>query len=225
MSNSIKGINLLPNEYVMARKINFIEKVVGSLCVLELVCFVGFVALPPKQELKRTALELEQKKAQANSEKYAEVNKALGELDQTKEDIKSWTKAYQDIKVKGFIGDELLDELVSRIPVGVYITQLKITDDAEQAGTKVIEIDGKCEATEIANSYFAYLETIFKGSEIESKASSGEGESEEGDDPSKRLGDFQAIITLKPEVVEQTANEFAADATTETANGGEEANS
>jgi len=84
MSSGVKGINLLPKEYIVEQKINFYEKIIGGVLALELACFVTFVALPPKQEVMRTAQLLEERKAQLNSSKYAEVNKALEDLANTK---------------------------------------------------------------------------------------------------------------------------------------------
>ena len=216
MSNSVKGINLLPKEYIIEQKINFYEKIIGGILALELACFVVFVALPPKQEVVRTAQELEEKRAQLNSSKYAEVNKALEELADTKNSIDAWNEAYGKIKVAGYIDETLLDEITGRVPSGVYIETLSIEDTQEEGdGSKTISIEGSCEKTEVAQGYFAILETIFPASEMKTNAKDGE--------QNGKLGTFEVAITVKPEVKEvpEAETDTATAETTDSSSDGE----
>ena len=113
MKAKAKGINLLPKEYIKEQKIKLYKQIGAVVVALEAVCFVAFIAVPPKQELKQTQQTLDEKRAIVTSERYAGVSKTLEELDQARAEMASWQEAYSQIKHTNYISGELLDELVS----------------------------------------------------------------------------------------------------------------
>lgn len=176
MATKVKGINLLPKEYLIAQRIVFYQKIISVAVVLEVLCFVGFVAMPPKKEVRETQDQLLALQSQMNSERYAGVNKTLNELETAKANIEKWMAQYTEIKMDGYISDGLLDQLVARIPAGTVINNLSINDaEAAQDGTstKTITLQGESEGFEQAISYLSVLETIFSPESITHTISQG----------------------------------------------------
>lgn len=170
MANTkVKGINLLPKQYIIDQKVAFYQKIVGLMVAIETICFVLFVALPPKKEVRDTQETLAALQEQLNSDRYAGVNKTLNELAVAKADIQKWISQYNAIKMDGYITGGKLDSLTTRIPSGVTIRQLNITDAPvgnDGIAEKVTTIDGTAEQFEQAISYLGILETLYTPGDI-----------------------------------------------------------
>lgn len=171
MKTKEKNINLLPKEYIAAETIRFYKKVGAAIVALEIIGFVAFVVLPPKQEVERTRIELENIQLQANDPKYAGVNKTLNDLEQAQADITTLQGAYTSIKQPNYIGEALLDELIGRVPNGVIVQQLNISDDQGEEATKTIEIKGLSVTLSAGLNYVNVLETLFPSYAISNEIS------------------------------------------------------
>ena len=170
MVTKVKGINLLPNEYIVAEKISFYKKVIGALVAVEAVCFVFFVALPPKREVEDTARILQEKQLALKDPKYNGVNKTLNDLETAKSEMTKWIDQYNQIKVEDYIKQSLLDALVERLPEGVAIEGMEITapvlDEATGQKQETIVLKGHSQFFEQAMNYLSVLETVYLPEEI-----------------------------------------------------------
>lgn len=177
MKTKVKGINLLPNEYIVAEKINFYKKVVAIVLAVEVACFIAFIVIPPKQEVQRTAETLAAKQKELTSERYAGVNKTLNELEQAKNEMQTWVTEYSKIKIDNYIDGQLLDELVARVPNGVSIDIMDINapvPNEDGSCTKIITLNGTSDTFEGAINYESILETLYPTSTIEPIITYGE---------------------------------------------------
>lgn len=164
MNAKVKGINLLPKEYIIAEKVRFYQRIASLVLAAEVACFVAFVAIPPKQEVIATEQELQDKRNELASSRYAGVNKTLNDLELAKKEMKTWISQYSTLKQKAYISGQFLDELVTRVPEGVNITSLKVdSPDAAEDGSseKNIEIVGRSQSYDQGLSYVGVLETLF----------------------------------------------------------------
>ena len=205
----IKGINLLPNEYIVEQKVSFYQKIALVVAAVEVVCFVAFVAVPPKRELTRTQNELQQKKEQLKSDKYAGVNKTLNDLETAKADIKNWMNAYDEIKIRDFINSEMLDELTMQVPEGMTITKMSIEDVQQLKNgckTEKLEIEGHAEYFDQIIGYMGILETLFPSEAIGYETSYDE-----------KIQKQTCKITVELSTVVEVPNEEVADADGENA--------
>ena len=170
MVTKVKGINLLPNEYIIAEKVSFYKKVIGVLVAVEAACFVFFVALPPKREVRETASILQEKQQALKDPKYNGVNKTLNDLEVAKVEMTKWMNQYSQIKTVDYIKQSLLDDLVERLPEGVAIEEMKITapvlDEATGMAEETILLKGHSQFFEQAMNYLSVLETIYLPEEI-----------------------------------------------------------
>lgn len=165
MRVKVKGINLLPKEYIIAEQISFYQKIGLLVLALWTVFFVVFIALPPKQEVARTRDILLAKQQEVTSSRYAGVNKTLSELEQAKTDMEALINNYKEIKKESSISGELLDTLISRVPRGITITNMEITVP-EATGTKQIKISYDADTYNIGHNYIAILEVLFSTGEV-----------------------------------------------------------
>lgn len=164
MEAKVKGINLLPNEYIVEQKISFYEKIIGIIAVAEVACFIGFVALPPKQELAETQATLVAKKAQLNDPKYDGVNKTLKDLEDTKTNIKDWLTSCESLTPEEFVTSALLDQLTSRVPANISLTDMQISSQNSASSGKVeqaVTLSGNALSTSDILSYLAVAEELF----------------------------------------------------------------
>ena len=164
MNAKVKGINLLPREYIVAEKVRFYQKIAGVALAIETVCFIAFVAIPPKNEVVATRQELEQKQSELASSRYAGVNKTLNDLEEAKAEMLTWTTQYNTIKQKGYISGSLLDELIARVPEGVSISNLTVTSaepGEDSSSEKTIKIEGYSKTGAQGLSYVTVLETLY----------------------------------------------------------------
>ena len=160
MRIKVKGINLLPKEYIIAEQISFYQKIGLLVLALWTVVFVVFIALPPKQEVARTRDILLAKQQEVTSSRYAGVNKTLSELEQAKTDMEALINNYKKIKKESSISGELLDTLISRVPSGITITSMDITVP-EATGAKQVNISYNADTYSIGHNYIAILEVLF----------------------------------------------------------------
>lgn len=169
MNAKVKGINLLPKEYIIAEKIRFYQRIASVVLAAEVACFIAFVAIPPKQKVVATQQELQEKRNELASSRYAGVNKTLDDLEKAKQEMTTWISEYSTLKQKSYISGQFLDELVARVPEGVNITSLKVdSPDGAEDGSSVknIEIIGRSLSYEQGLSYVSVLETLFTSENI-----------------------------------------------------------
>lgn len=221
MDTKMKSINLLPKEYIMAQKASFYQKIIGAVVVVEVVGFVLGVALPPKREVSATQDELLTLTAELNSPKYAGVNKTLSDLENAKADIQKWITEYSKVKTDDQISRSLLDALTTRVPVGVNIVNLEISDELNQeTGNQMTNVHfiGQAVTEDQILNYINVLETIYLPKDIVKEYSYN-----------KELACYDFEITIKSEVIKQVAEEAPQDTqetdpSTEASETGEEEN-
>ena len=194
MKTKEKSINLLPKEYITAEMIQFYQKVGVAVLAVEVACFALLIAMPAKKEVERTQQLLLAKQAEANSERYAGVNRTLKELEDAKTQMSEWQQAYAQLKYKDEIGTEMIDELVGRVPEGVIIQQLSVKRSED--GNKEITIKGTCQEFNQCLNFVSRLETIYPAHEI-----SHELESDEDAE------NYEYQIQIKEEVQKVVANQ------------------
>ncbi len=169
MKARAKGINLLPNEYIIAEKIRFYQMIASIVLLVEVVGFVNFIVLPPKREVKETQHLLLQKQEELSSSRYAGVNKTLNDLEVAKTDMKKWLNKYSSLKQEGYINGKLFDEFVTRLPEGVNITSFNIDVPAPAAdGSSEKTIVIECQSNELQESinYVTILEALYPSDSI-----------------------------------------------------------
>ncbi len=189
MKTRVKGINLLPREYIIAEKIKLGQMIISAALALEVVCFVAFFAIPPKQEIEATRQELEAKQREVVSDKYAGVNKTLNDLEVAKADMTKWNNEYHTIKQESYINGQLLDELVGRVPRGVNISMLSIdnpTPDSTGAVTRTLSIDAQSNTFMQSLNFVSVLETLFPAESIIHETN-----------PNEETGKYDLQITIK----------------------------
>lgn len=209
MKTKEKSINLLPKEYITAEMIRFYQKIGAAVLVVEVACFALFVALPTKQEVQRTQEILIAKQAEANSEKYAGVNRTLNELEQAKKEMDEWQQAYAQLKYKDEIGTKMMDELVGRVPEVVTIQNLEVKRG--ESGNKEIQIKGVCQTVTQCLNFVSRLETIYPTHEISHEVKSN-----------KQLGNYDYQIEIKEESQKAAVSEEHEEETQEPAEQEEE---
>jgi Tfp pilus assembly protein PilN len=221
MKPKVRGINLLPKEYVQAQNIKKYILIATALILVESMIFIGAVVLPPlfhKAYEEKVLLELELMKG---NPRFSEVNEVLKQLEVASAELTNWTEQYQSLEQKDFIHTELLDSLTARLPVGITIDQLDVTSNE-----KNINLKGKSNTVEEVLNYVVVLESIFKQADIEFDVS--EGEKTQQDTP-KTQSTYTITITMAAEVAEEegtaeedtVAEESQAAESTEDVSGGE----
>lgn len=220
MKPKVRGINLLPKEYVQAQNIKKYILIATALILVESMIFIAAVVLPPifhKAYEEKVLLELELMKG---NPRFSEVNEVLKQLEVASAELTNWTKQYQSLEQKDFIHTELLDSLTARLPVGMTIDQLDVT-----SSEKNINLKGKSNTVEEVLNYVVVLESIFKQADIEFDVS--EGEQAQQDSP-KMQCTYTITITMAAEAAEEgttqeetVAEESQAAESTEGVSGGE----
>ena len=194
MKTKERSINLLPKEYITAEMIRFYQKIGAAVLAVEVIGFAFLVAVPAKQEVERTQQVLLAKQAEANSERYAGVNRTLNELEEAKTQMREWQQAYAQLKYKDEIGTEMMDELVGRVPEGVMIQQLSVK--RLEDGKKEIMIKGICQEFSQCLNFVSRLETIYPAHKISHELKGNEKEQ-----------NYEYQIQIKDEVQEVVANQ------------------
>jgi Tfp pilus assembly protein PilN len=208
MKPKVRGINLLPKEYIQAQNIKKYILIATALLLLESMVFIVAVVLPPlfhKEYEEKVLLELELMKG---NPRFSEVNEVLKQLGVAKGDLESWTNQYHTLDQKDFIHTELLDSLTAGLPEGMTIDQLSVA-----SGEKTINLTGKSSTVEEVLNYVVVLESIFKQAEIAFDVSEGEAEQE---GTLKTQCNYTVTLTMPGEPEKEKAKEVTAEETTET---------
>lgn len=212
----IKGINLLPREYIQAEQAKRMQMIVGAVVLLETCLFVGVVAIPPKLELNRLQTTLEQKTAETQDERFVDVNKTIEELELAKQEVNDWVEKYGGIKAENFVGAKVLDGLTSRIPMGVVLNTVSIVP-AQDGGTEDTISIG-CTSTDSVTTmnYITILESMYGRGTVSYSSSLDE-------ETKLYTAEINVTIPKEIEVVEEVPveGEAAAEGTEEGADSGE----
>ncbi len=172
MKTKVRGINLLPKEYIRAQKVKKYILIAAMLILLECLVFIVTVVMPPislKKHEENVLLELEIMK---NDVRFSEVNQILKQLEGHRTELKVWSDQYHTFKQNDFIHTALLDSLIARLPAGMSINQLELI-----SGEQKISIAGKTNTIEDLLNYVVILESLFRQAQIEfnvSEAQKGE---------------------------------------------------
>lgn len=163
MRARVKGINLLPKEYIQAEKVRLIQMIVGGVIILEVVAFIGGVAIPPKIEAKQVQAQLDDVSLKLNDSRFADVNKTIQELDAAKAEVEQWVTKYGDLKKENFIGAQVLDSLTARLPIGLAIDKITIVPEGSEGANsgKSIKLEGSANLIESIINYVTTIESIY----------------------------------------------------------------
>ena len=156
-----KGINLLPREYIQAEQNKRMQVMVGVVVLLETCLFIGTVVVPPKIQLSKLEVTLEQKKAETQDERFVDVNKTIEELEIAKQEVNDWVAKYGGIKTENFIGAKVLDSLTSRTPAGLVIDGISIVPSTEVGGQDNISINCTALDSPIYMNYITIIEAMY----------------------------------------------------------------
>lgn len=161
MKAKVKGINLLPKEYIQAEKVRMIQMLVGGILMLEVFAFIGGVAIPPKLEAKRVQVRLDDVSLKLNDPRFADVNKTIQALEGAKVEVEEWVAKYGNLKQENFISTRVLDSLTARLPIGMAIDKISISPGESSNAGKAITIAGSADQIENIISYVTLLEGVF----------------------------------------------------------------
>ncbi len=163
MRARIKGINLLPKEYIQAEKVRMIKMLVGGVLILEVFAFIGGVAIPPKVEAQRLQVELDEVSLKLNDSRFADVNKTIQALEVAKAEVEEWVTKYGNLKQENFVSARVLDSLTARLPMGMVIDKINIVlgENTKNKKEKEIIIEGSSEKLGTIINYVTVLEGVF----------------------------------------------------------------
>lgn len=161
MKAKVKGINLLPKEYIQAEKVRMIQMLVGGVLILEVFAFIGGAVIPPKLEAKSVEARLDDIALKLNDERYADVNKTIQALETAKAEVAEWVAKYGNLKQENFVSARILDSLTARIPMGMAIENIAITLGEGANTEKNIAIQGTADKLETVFSYATLLEGVY----------------------------------------------------------------
>lgn len=163
MRAKIKGINLLPKEYIQAEKVRMIQMLVGGVLILEVFAFIGGVVIPPKAEAQRLQVELDEVSLKLNDSRFADVNKTIQALEVAKAEVEEWVTKYGNLKQENFVSARVLDSLTARLPIGMAIDKINIVSGEKESNKveKEIVIEGSSEQLGTIINYVTVLEGVF----------------------------------------------------------------
>ncbi len=166
MKVTVKGINLLPKEYIQAQQAKRIRIIVGALVLLEACLFIGVIAIPPKNKISNLEKEVEYVIQETKADKFKDVNKTIEELEIAKKGVQEWVDKYGNIKKENIISVRMLDSLTSRVPVGVTLLRIEILPSEEEFTKATIDIT-LSGYTEAIHSYMNVVESIYGRGNVE----------------------------------------------------------
>lgn len=156
MKSRVKGINLLPNEYIQEQKIRNYQILTVWVLLFEVILFVCIVAIPPKFEVITVQEDLDQVTLELTDPKFQGVNQAIKDLETVTVDLENWKNKYKTLKKPNFISARTLDTLTARLPRGVAINTMTLgTAEAEGNSIKIV---GSAKSFEQAYNYITTLE-------------------------------------------------------------------
>ncbi|QEH68900.1 hypothetical protein QTL86_08705 [Cellulosilyticum sp. ST5] len=164
MRTQVKGINLLPKEYIQAEQIKFIQLIVAGVMALEILAFVGIAIISPKIEAQKVIERLDEVSAELTDSRFNDVNKKIQQLEDAKVAIKEWIDKYGNIKEENLISARLLDSIIARIPINTTVNQITVEPadkTVNAAGKDVITLKGNTMDAEQVVNYVTIIESVF----------------------------------------------------------------
>jgi hypothetical protein len=162
MKPKVKGINLVPKEYLQAQKLRVYMLIGAGLLFLECILFVFTVVLPPIAKVKEVKLDLTLVQAKLNDPKFVEVNQTIEALNLAQEDVQNWANICKGLKKPNLISEELMDKLIARMPKSLTIDEMIVAVLPDGTGT-TLAFSGRSETVEDIINYTGVMETLFKG--------------------------------------------------------------
>lgn len=178
MKTNIKGINLLPKEYIRAEQIKYFKIIGAGILTLEILGFIGFVAIPPKIEAKRLQQKLDEVALEITDPRFTNVNQTIQQLEDTKAEVDEWLLKYGDLSKENFISVKVLDSLTARVPIGVTINGMTLTPEASDTGEygqRTIAIKGTATQLLSVINYVAVIESVYGADAATYEANYNEG--------------------------------------------------
>lgn len=219
MKQTVKGINLLPKQYIQEQKIRRIKYIVGCVLAVECVVFIAAIVIPPKVKINGQQKELDALQVQLDDPKYEGVNKAISDLEKARNNLAAWTAKYSTLKNPSFISARILDSITARIPSGVVINNLTVSPVSETTGG-VVSIGGTALDYGSAFSYVTILENTYGSENVSFTVNRQEVQGEE----ERTLVQYTITVNIPGEsLVPETAEEavVAAEENPEETDGGQ----
>ena len=140
-------INLLPKEYVQAQKKAKSKRVAMIILIIEVICFIYKAVIGPKLEFRATEIKLERLTTCLNADRYIEINNQIRELEDERIEVQQWDEKYNRLSRKSLVSKQTLDCLLARVPTGLWINVLSISNAQNEVGEEEpqISIEGIAE--------------------------------------------------------------------------------
>lgn len=208
MKQTVKGINLLPKQYIQEQKIKRWKYIGGCALAVECLIFIAIAVIPPKVKIQKQQVTLDALQVQLDDPKYEGVNKAIADLEKARNDLAVWTKKYGTLKSPSFISARILDSMTARVPSGTVINNIKISPlDGTTGG--VVSVEGTALDYGAAFSYVTVLENAYGSENVSFTVNRQEVQGEE------KISLIQYTITVN--VAGESLTPEDAAGTTETA--------
>lgn len=178
MKANVKGINLLPKEYIRAQQIRFFKMIGAGILMVEIVGFISFVVIPPKLEAKALQIRLDEITLEITDPRFSNVNQTIQKLEDTKMEVEDWLLKYGHLNKENFVSVKALDSLTARVPLGVTINGITMTPEASDASEYVqrtIAIRGTATQLVSVINYIAVIESIYGVGSVTYQATYDEG--------------------------------------------------
>lgn len=178
MKVNTKGINLLPKEYIRAEQIKYFKIIGAGLLTLEILAFIGLVAMPPKLEAKRLQQKLDEVAMEITDPRFTNVNQTIQQLEETKAEVDDWLLKYGHLSKENFVSVKVLDSLTARVPIGVTLNGITLTPEASNAGDygqRTIAIKGTATQLLSVINYVGVIESIYGADAATYEANYNEG--------------------------------------------------
>lgn len=156
-------INLLPKEYVQAQKKAKSKRVAMIILIIEVICFIYKAVIGPKLEFRATEIKLERLTTCLNADRYIEINNQIRELEDERIEVQQWDEKYNRLSRKSLVSKQTLDCLLARVPTGLWINVLSISNAQNEVGEEEpqISIEGIAEEEIQLINYMTILEQSF----------------------------------------------------------------
>ena len=178
MRVNTKGINLLPKEYIRAEQIKYFKIIGAGLLTLEILAFIGLVAIPPKLEAKRLQQKLDEVAMEITDPRFTNVNQTIQQLEEAKAEVDDWLLKYGHLSKENFVSVKVLDSLTARVPIGVTLNGITLTPEALDAGDdgqRAIAIKGTATQLLSVINYVGVIESIYGADAATYEANYNEG--------------------------------------------------
>lgn len=124
-----KEISFVPKQYLKAQKIRTYVHLGLMAILVESVIFVFAFVMPSSLQIATMEKDVLAIELESKSSRFDEVNRVQAELRSSKEQYNLWLDAYTMLEADSFITTSVLDNLISKVPLGVTISQVNLDGD------------------------------------------------------------------------------------------------